>query len=68
MPHSGGHLGDADRGSRRRGWVGWNLDSDDPEAVGILDPRLKQYPGLGRGFPDDRYSGRGQPMASRVVV
>jgi hypothetical protein len=43
-----------------------NLDQDGPEAVGIVDPHLDQSPGLGRGFPDDRYSARGQPVAPRV--
>jgi len=48
--------------------VGRNLDQHDPEVVGILDPHLDQSPRLGRGFPDDRYSGRGQPVASRAVL
>jgi len=41
--------------------IGGNLDQDDPDAVGILDPHLDQPPGLGCGFADDRDSGRGQP-------
>jgi len=41
--------------------TGGNLDQDDPDAVGILDPHLDQSPGLGHGFPDDRDSGRSQP-------
>src|SRR5580693_6787214 len=41
--------------------TGGNLDQDDPDAVGILDPHLDQSPGLGHGFPDDRNSGRSQP-------
>jgi hypothetical protein len=41
--------------------VGGNLDQDDPDAVGVLDPHLSQAPGLGGGLPDDRDAGRGQP-------
>ena len=41
--------------------TGGNLDQDDPDAVGVLDPHLDQSPGLGQGFPGDRYSCRGQP-------
>ena len=41
--------------------AGRNLDQDDPDAVGVLDPHLDESPGFGHGFPDDRYSGRGQP-------
>ena len=41
--------------------TGGNLDQDDPDAVGVLDPHLNQSPGLGHGFPDDRCSGRSQP-------
>jgi hypothetical protein len=41
--------------------TGGNLDQDDPDAVGVLDPHLGQPPGLGHRFPDDRYPGRGQP-------
>ena len=41
--------------------IGGNLDQDDPDAVGILDPHFGQAPGLGCRLPDDRDSGRGQP-------
>ena len=43
--------------------IGGNLDQDDPDAVGILDPQFGQAPGLGCRLPDDRDSGRGQPGA-----
>ena len=41
--------------------TGRNLDQDDPEAVGVLDPHLDQAPGLRHRLPQDRDSGRGQP-------
>ena len=41
--------------------VGGNLDQNDPDAVGVLDPHLDQAPGLGYWFPHDRDSARGQP-------
>jgi hypothetical protein len=40
--------------------IGGNLDQDDPDAVGVLDPHLGQAPGLRGGLPDDRDAGRGQ--------
>jgi hypothetical protein len=48
--------------------AGGNLDQDDPDAVGILDPHLDQSPGLGDRFPDDWYSGRGQPGVFRADI
>ena len=41
--------------------IGGNLDQDDPDAIGILDPHFGQPPGLGYRLSDDRDSGRGQP-------
>ena len=41
--------------------TGGNLDQDDADAVGILDPHLGQAPGLRCWLPHDRDSGRGQP-------
>jgi hypothetical protein len=43
-------------------WViGGDLDQDDPDAIGVLDPHLDQPPALRCGLPDDRNSGRSQP-------
>jgi Domain of unknown function (DUF1707) len=59
--------GDPDAARLRRSGVtaerviGGNLDQDDPDAIGILDPHFGQAPGLGGRLPDDRDSGRGQP-------
>jgi hypothetical protein len=41
--------------------IGGYFDQDDPDAVGVLDLHLDQSQGLGRGCPDDRNAGRGQP-------
>jgi hypothetical protein len=41
--------------------IGRDLDQDDPDAVGVLDPHLDQAPGLRYWLPHDRDSGRGQP-------
>jgi hypothetical protein len=41
--------------------IGGNLDQDDADAVGVLDPHLDQAPRLCCGLPDDGDSGRGQP-------
>jgi hypothetical protein len=41
--------------------IGGNLDQDDPDAVGILDPHFGQALRLGGLLPDDQGSGRGQP-------
>ena len=41
--------------------IGGNLDQDDADAVGVLDPHLDQAPRLCCGLPDDADSGRGQP-------
>ena len=41
--------------------IGGHLDQDDPDAVGVLDPHLRQAPELGGRFPDNRNAGRGQP-------
>ena len=48
--------------------IGGNLDQDDPDAVGVLDPHLGQAPGLGGRLPDDRDSGRGQPGVLGVDI
>jgi hypothetical protein len=48
--------------------IGRNLDQDDPEAVGVLDPHLGQAPGLGGRVPDDLDSGRGQPGVLGVNI
>jgi hypothetical protein len=48
--------------------AGGNLDQNDLDAVGILDPHLGQSPGLGDRFPDDRYSGCGQPGVFRADI
>jgi len=41
--------------------IGGNLDQDDPDAIGVLDPHLGQSPGLRCRCPDDRDAGRSQP-------
>ena len=41
--------------------IGRNLDQDDPDAVGVLDPHLGQTPGLRSRLPDNRDSSRSQP-------
>jgi hypothetical protein len=41
--------------------IGGDLDQDDPDAVGVLDPHLDQSLGLGCRCPDDRDAGLGQP-------
>jgi hypothetical protein len=41
--------------------IGRNLDQDDPDAVGVLDPHLDQTPGLRSRLPDNRDSSRSQP-------
>jgi hypothetical protein len=48
--------------------TGGNLDQDDPEAVGILDPHLGQAPGLRHRFPHNQDSGRGQPGVFGVNI
>ena len=48
--------------------IGGNLDQDDLEAIGVLDPHFGQAPGLGGGPPDDRDSGRRQPGVPGVDV
>jgi hypothetical protein len=48
--------------------TGGNLDQDDPDAVGILDPHLGQAPGLRDRLPHDRDSGRGQPGVLGVNI
>jgi hypothetical protein len=48
--------------------IGGNLDQDDADPIGILDPHLDQAPGLGCGRPDDGDSGGGQPGVLGVNV
>ena len=48
--------------------TGGNLDQDDPDSIGVLDPHLDQAPGLDCGFPDDRDSGCGQPGVLGVDI
>ena len=48
--------------------IGGNLDQDDLDAIGVLDPHLGQAPGLGRGPPDDGDPGRGQPGVLGVDI
>jgi hypothetical protein len=48
--------------------MGGNLDQDDPDAIGVLDPYLGQTPRLRSGLPDDRDAGRGQPSVLGVNV
>jgi len=48
--------------------IGGNLDQDDLDAIGVLDPHLDQAPRLGCGFPDDGDSGRGQPGVLGVDI
>jgi len=48
--------------------IGGNLDQDNPDAIGVLDPHFGQAPGLGCGFPDDGDSGRGQPGVLGVDI
>jgi hypothetical protein len=44
------------------------LDQDDLDAIGVLDPRFGQASGLGCGLPDDGDSGRGQPGVLGVDI
>jgi hypothetical protein len=48
--------------------IGGNLDQDDLEAIGVLDPHLGQAPGLGGGPPGDGDSSRGQPSVLGVDI
>jgi hypothetical protein len=48
--------------------IGGNLDQDDLDAIGVLDPHLGQTPRLRSGLPDDRDSGRGQPSVLGVNI
>ena len=48
--------------------IGRNLDEDDPDAVGVLDPHLGQAPGLRCWLPHNRNSGRGQPGVLGVNI
>ena len=48
--------------------IGGNLDQDDPDAIGILDPHLDQAPRLRHGFPYDTDGGGGQPGVLGVDV
>ena len=48
--------------------IGRNLDQDDPDAVGVLDPHLDQAQGLRDWLPHDRNSGCGQPGVLSVNV
>jgi len=48
--------------------TGRNLDQDDPDAVGVLDPHLGQAPGLRSRLPHNRDSGRGQPGVLGVNI
>ena len=48
--------------------IGGNLDQDDLDAIGVLDPHLDQAPWLGYGPPDDRNPGRGQPGVLGVDI
>ena len=43
------------------GVIGGNLDQDDLDAIGVLDPPFGQAPGLRCGFADDGCCGHGQP-------
>jgi hypothetical protein len=45
-----------------------NLDQDDLDAIGVLDPHLDQAPRLGYGPPDDGNPGRGQPGVLGVDI
>jgi hypothetical protein len=48
--------------------IGGNLDQDDLEAIGVLDPHFDQTPGLGCGPPDDGDSGSSQPGVLSVNI
>jgi len=48
--------------------IGGNLDQDDPDPVGILDPHLDQAPRLCCRLPDDRDRDRGQPGILRADI
>jgi hypothetical protein len=48
--------------------IGRNLDHDDPNAVGVLDPHLDQTPGLGSRLPYNQDSSRGQPGVLGVDI
>ena len=48
--------------------IGGNLDQDDLDAIGVLDPHFGQAPGLRCGPPDDGDCGRGQPGVFGVDI
>ena len=48
--------------------IGGNLDEDDPNAIGILDPHFNQPPGLRYWLPEDTDACRSQPTVLRVNI
>jgi len=48
--------------------ISWDLDEDDPDAVGIFDPHLRKSPRLGYRLAQDRNAGREQPSVFGVDV
>ena len=48
--------------------IGGNLDQNDPNAVGVLDPHFGQSPGLGGRLTENTSSGRGQPVVLSVDI
>jgi hypothetical protein len=48
--------------------IGGNLDQDDLDAVGVLNPHLDQAPRLGYWLPDDRDSSRDEPGMLRLDI
>jgi hypothetical protein len=36
--------------------IGGDLNDDDPDAIGVLDPHFDQPPGLDDGLPENTYS------------
>ena len=48
--------------------IGGNLDEDDLNAIGILDPHFNQSPGLRYWLPEDTDACRSQPTVLRVNV
>jgi hypothetical protein len=48
--------------------IGGDLNQDDLDAIGALDPHFDQAPGLRCGPSDDRGSGRSQPGVPGVDI
>ena len=48
--------------------VGGDLNKDDPNAVGVLDPHLGQSPRLGYRLTQNAHTGPGQPFMLSVNI